>query len=165
MPKTKKPCPACKNVEPSRGADEICYRCEDLLKTARLLSEQQEREFPAVRLVPEQPHWLPRIWRSEADREAQEAFLAVCRMIGKHLPKQHAKPLISKQESSWSSDTNIYAFQEGIPEMLDRLYNALTKIPDAAYREGKRDGRNLLVRIAEGELSIEDINKVTMAHA
>jgi hypothetical protein len=81
------------------------------------------------------------------------------------LPKAYAKPLLSKQGGLWPSENNVYAFQDAVPAALDRLYNALSKIAKAAYERGKKDGRNLLVRIAEGELSIEDINKVTMARS
>ena len=166
MSRTRKPCPACKNVEPSRGADEICYHCKALMAEARLLNEQREREFPAVRVVPGASHWLPYIhYAGEAGRDTQKAFRALCVLVGKHLASQSCKQLHPEQQSDFPRDDNVYAFQDGVPEALVALYDMIMRAAAAAYKDGYKDGQNLLTRIAKGDMSVEDINKVTMRAA
>lgn len=168
MPRTTKPCPACKEVVSYRKADDVCLECQKLISEAR---EQRERlnakgagKMDAV-AIPKAAHWLQTIYyANRGEYKLQRAFLALAVAIGeKNSAKQdwnEIQPLIEKQDSvNVGSGADLFRFKPGVLKAFRAVYAQVIEDTYFAYRDGKEAGQNLLRGLASGDMTVKEFNR------
>lgn len=166
---SKKPCPGCGEVHPSR--------CEAVLKLGRAEIARRQSEEPEV-VVVACPHenfahslghlaWIP----EELRRTIQKGFIRLVRLLDKGVRDPNAPR--SKTEAvkvfkgsdrlqhtghPYRVDEAIY-MERAVAETIGLLYGSLVEALDAARNDGIDAGKSFLARVAEGEMRLTDLNR------
>ncbi len=160
---TRKPCPGCGEVVPSRKAAEVCWQCKRDLELAAKTKQLKPAGKERVLL----PTWFAlhrgyivddRLGSIDLDK----CILEVLRRAGEEVPLARDKysyvtdsagePLIPPQpERSNSGIVSAVILGEGTIGAVRDLIRKMEVALDAAYREGLRDGRSIIRRLLKGE--------------
>lgn len=162
--RTRKPCPACKEVSSTRPADDICYACKKLIEDGhrfRALNDDREPVFVPIY----DSGWEPSLYcgsSTNADKEFRRLFLGLINVIARdyHSCGSHSEDSVVRSNgycrSTWKT------VPRGAKDLLKNLYLAADGLIKASYRRGKDDGERFIVRLAEGDVSISDFNEATI---
>lgn len=157
---TKKPCPACGEVHPHRSADDICSYCKRLIKEAL---DTRKRLKEDSGLVParlgDAHHWNDTHYhngRSEDIDETGRAIWRLAKAVTIPDPEHRAdwdEGLLGKVNGH--EDSYVLVGKE-TGECLRRLNKSIHVIVENAYKNGFKDGHNLLSRLATGDVTINE---------
>lgn len=153
MSKTRKPCPGCGETV-YRDADKVCNLCQKILEKAR--DEEEFLKGQTDRVVigyAERPYWNADIYtHSKKGDEIRDRFF--------DLVKAAAQPMLYYQTPEFyvlgkmSSYYPVCATMNRMAaEAIRDIYEMLNPILKAEYEAGKKDGHNLLMRLANGDLA------------
>jgi hypothetical protein len=165
MGKTRSACPACKEPGEWRDASDVCTSCRALINEG-LMRRREISQTPDVVIarLPFAAHGLPYILHAP---DARDPFFELLKAISTPAPHEAkggfgaGAVFVAGQKSGWDDGDYVSVRSDLLP-LLDDLYQRILEGAKCAYEEGYNDGANLLVRIAEGELSIAEINKATV---
>ncbi len=164
MARTRKPCPACKQVSPVRPAADVCSKCKKLITEALARREElkQDKELVPTRLG-QAAHWNDTYYyrgrRDDIDKTARAIYLLAKELTVKdpEFRADYGEPgILGKVEGYGESCVLV---DKKIGKLLKELNESIHALVRGAYAEGKDDGRNLLMGLQSGELSMKDFNR------
>lgn len=165
MALTKKPCPGCGRVDPERAANSVCHQCKHDLELSKAykveLELRQKKNLSGIEWIRIPDNWsgLPRFCNDELKLAIYNLILK----LGKPLDKsntqiQRTAELPHKQYSGHY--TNAYnrfvCVPVGVRAALVELFEQIRLSLDSTYASGKRYGRSILHRLADGDISMND---------
>lgn len=168
MSRTRKPCPGCGERVWDREKDKVCSGCQKILDEYGDMVNRVRKPARGLAKValPWAPHALPYIPNAsdyfakiEHGRDFQRAFFELAGLLAKDSTGEHvdkAEWLVPVREAS--QDKVITMPHEVVAE-LRKLYDATIGISEQAYREGHRDGRNIVTGLCTGSLSVKDLEE------
>lgn len=157
----KKPCPACKEFKYGRLTDDICEQCKALIKKARAMDDEirkQSLSGDCVVSFGEYSHYNEYVYlRSHDGQKIRDAFHAIVKAVaaGKSIKSYNADalPMMGKCDSY----SRLYAILPvDLANALADFYKLLSPAFELEYLQGKSDGRNLLMQLAQGEIAPND---------
>lgn len=166
----KKPCPACKAVDPYRPADEICKACAKLIEEAKAAREAARKmggtelvNLPwAAQAMDHIPHSsVP--FGEDYGRNIRSTIYEMLHLIGVQSPgekdKAYSAPSVIGEARSYY-EGGVVRFPKGLQPLFERLYENIIAATENAYAKGYGDGHHMLVRLAKGEMSTEQFNEI-----
>lgn len=178
MKPSSKPCPGCSAKGAYRKADEVCNECKALIKEAKARRNQvaRLRDTEPTKL-PFAPHCLPLIHRFRDFGRGPDVVIThfifdLIHLVGQEInwtaakfppeTRQHHHYLIEGPSGCDSGDSTYWLIPRGLKQMLNSLYSAIQGGSEFAYQEGKQAGHNLIMGLATGETSIDELNEATV---
>ena len=158
MPKTRKPCPSCKEVTwYRRDVGDICENCKNDRKRLEYLEGQFAKingESAQVYYSPA-PHWNQYFHTHGADDELQRDFYDLAEaLITPYSGEDFEGEINLLGKGSGGSFNNTRGtLRRDAAEAFVRLHQSMQPLLDAVYQAGFRDGNNLLMRLANGDIS------------
>jgi hypothetical protein len=169
-------CPAC-GITPLYWTEElICRQCENDLKRGKLLREELEKQdgekvtcilgtgFLYDHYLPDElkdQHVLysERFWNNSISH-------LILSITGQPVQRNWNPCSKNKSLAIYVSDGTDYIANVSKPqfEAIKYLADWIGAIKHDAYREGLKYGRNLLLNLANGSLSVEDFNDQSAKH-
>jgi hypothetical protein len=153
---TYEKCPGCQtspNDYYRKG--EVCGECLIKLRLARRI-EQMGGSNKVGRRIPEQSHWLPYLYHG---RELQDYFLNLMVACGTPCNFEDTnKSLLAGQDDC----SGYFLYEEKVERCLVELFLKTNDVLKRVYAEGKEHGANLLMQLAEGEITANDFNERTI---
>ncbi len=169
---TRKPCHGC-GESPGpffRAADSVCGSCKELMEDGRKYRTRLDAEADVVhKSLPHAPHSFPYIHNGYVDYKDnhpgvfQGAFYELA--IRLSVPGECAKGrkrLVSMRDSAFDGGNTVVALPSDVANLLDTLYCSANDMVQAGYANGHKDGHRFVVGLADGSVSIDDFNKVTL---
>ena len=173
---SSKPCPGCAQVKEWRPAAEVCGDCKITLARATWLEEQLALSASDVLVVYGKHSHGNQYLRSQAHmpggresagRVLMEHFQKLARAASRPAPKTsdlqdgtHIE-ILGKPNSGGYAVSVEGVMPESLATAIRDLRQAVEEALAAEYAQGKRDGHNLLLRLAEGDISATDFNAKT----
>lgn len=161
------PCPGCGAKGEMRKAAEVCPQCKFLITEAKARRAQVKRlkETEPTRL-PFAPHCLPALYRPdrESARTIQGFVFDLVHLVTFPPETNHNSHYIINGSSGCDSSGRTYwLIPVGLKKILNDLYAAIQTGSESAYQEGKENGHNLIMGLATGETTIDELNEATIA--
>lgn len=172
MARVTKPCPACKTTEYPRAADGICSECERTIAWAKMRREDDaKKNGEEISVVTKEVHYaLPRYFVSHGrvqdntdqllSRALHALIMTMVRKGGRHDATMRVPEPPKDNMGNSIHDWKMYVvMRKDQAEAVNALDKAMreftTELADDAYNEG----RNLLLSIASGDMSINELNE------
>jgi hypothetical protein len=179
----KGPCHGCGQGE-NHEKDQVCHRCKRLLAIARESLEQAARAEAEGTLKPFT--WVGVAWAMPGyygmgvdGRQVQQAMFGIVAALSRLMPEGTSQGEYPGGDSSQPFDYWPAVIQGGRDDYRDwrrvvqmrpvdqaavqALDTAMREAIGAAYDAGKKAGRNLLMGLASGEVSVGKFNAATVA--
>ncbi len=181
---TRKPCPGCGQVVQNRRANQVCTDCKQALSAWAKHKAKQDQQKDLITIeLSEYPHWSPTFTAGashtthEIKSTLQETFwkllrnLVVDEVDGWRATHAAEEPLAvprGLKDIAYPAIDNDRLFQSGatywrIPrsslQLIRTLWDAAARFGEQCYQDGVDHGRNLLLQLGNGELSIGDFSK------
>jgi len=162
---TKKPCPACKTVHPERRSDEICHECSKLIKEA--IDHRKCVKKGKIHAIFDtwEPHHNETYYRGSESDDGDETARAIWELAKAVSVPYHdytndesdeSPPALLGKCNMIYHPENQVLIDPDVAEALIRLNRAIHKLSNGAYENGKRYGHSLLVRLASGEIGVNE---------
>lgn len=182
MAHVTKPCPACKTTEHFRdSATDICRHCKKELEFARKCRERDatiEAEKGDVEAVTVNSYYgiggyyhhpqgsLPHVAQERLQKAIFRIMLILgCNRIDDHyhlgdLKKRLTVPKMNeKKERAWEYFRSTQTMQKTHAEAFNELEESIREAIKAMADEAYENGRNLLLSIAGGHVSMNELNE------
>lgn len=167
MPRgSKKPCPGCNKVDPWRPASEVCSECKRALKRAAYLEEQLSKiEADEVMVTyGARAHWNSyiRTRSGKAGRELMGLFFNLAEAVSKPSTAHWTKSefdLLGPPGSRGA--TRHVTMPRSVAVAIRNLRLAVVRALELEYEAGKDHGHKLLLRLAEGDISMNEFDQRT----
>lgn len=174
------PCPGCKATGKYRFKDEVCNDCKALFAEVEAYRAELKRLLtdPAIIAVdtpePNRPHDLPYIHMCGSDNcdELHRAMLALVHgagvSIGFRAPSEWGESYYQrigvevdavKVVSGQKGGDHALLLQRSVHEAFKRLYSAIESAVTHAYREGHEEGRDLLMSLHAGDITLAEMEE------
>jgi hypothetical protein len=159
MRRIKKPCPGCGEPDLYREPDKVCRECRRLLDRVKAIEISEaagENNLVGVQFG-ERYHWNEYIY-TRGDFESRvimEAFFNLARAAAKpslNSVNDYDKDILILGRYDRGGETRSL-MDKGIAEAIRDLRELIDPLIDSAYKAGKEDGHNLLMRLATGDLA------------
>lgn len=161
---SQKPCPGCGGTKAYRKSDEVCTDCKSLLKRAQWMDEQLSKlgDDEVIVAIGQRSHWNAYIHsKSGKGRDLQEIFHRLALSASRPALAYHAEfELLGKIDNGGRMYVKM---PRPLAEAIKDLRSAIQPALEAEYEAGKADGHNLLMRLANGDLSVNEYMKKTEA--
>ncbi len=183
---TRKPCPGCGQVKSYRPAAEVCGECRQDLELARAVHGRRLREASgengkrAFRIAePGWAHFYPYVYCGQGGGDAggrfRDAFDALVTALAEPITWDDLPERID-EDGTEHLDKGIERlvggdrdYEQHEPALLPQaaglalreLYAAVQAVSAEALENGRGEGRQLLVGLATGRLSVGEFNKKT----
>lgn len=162
---TNDPCHGCGEIG-MRRKDQVCVKCAALLAPARKReSEIEERGQDAAEpfFLQEKAYALPYIGHCERDPVLQ-AFFDLSMLVSEptSLWPESSKsvwPFSGRDRGDWAVPRLVRPL---VAAALRALFSAVRTALDEAHAKGHQQGRDLLRRLASGEMTADDFNNQAM---
>lgn len=156
--RTRRPCPGCGEINPYREPEKVCSTCRNQLLLVDELKAEIEKIAPdEIRThIGECPHWNQRI-RFD-DGLLRKLFHQLVMLAKRHEVERSryaSEGILGKIDLGASIDIII---RKDIADVISTLRIAVESALQAAYQDGKSDGHKLLMRLAAGDISINEFN-------
>lgn len=157
----KNPCPECGEIDIFRKTGEICRECKRLINLARMIEDEQkklEEDSVFVRFSDtyhwnEYIHTKGREYRSEDPRKVLTRLaISVSKLVISPEWRQEALYVLGKRDPS-SGSGKVWIMKRETAEAIQDLREMIPELIDSAYAQGKKDGSNLLLRLASGDMA------------
>jgi len=173
MGHTRKPCPACGQVQCTRRKDDICNQCQnDLKELADLRAAAAQEELHMrhrVRVnICATPHYMHEVRAGrgpeadQASRDFSKTFIALAQACGSkagtdisgHMDAWLVKP----RETIW--DKNEYHLTQDCAVHLRKLYELVHTLVQLAIEDGEDTMRQYFNNLVRGDISLETFSEV-----
>lgn len=163
---TKKPCHGC-GLGGNRPQDKVCAECRRLMEDGKLyrrqLKKDESREFYQMVW---RDYVLPHIFmggshRSDAADEFKQKFFELLKVLGDEVKGEYRtgkEPLILGTESF----EGVVSMRKEVRDLLNDCYHLVLEIANQAQENGLQKGHSFLLRLAKGEVSVEQYNEATV---
>jgi hypothetical protein len=173
---TFKPCPGCREEKGYRGVNDVCSDCQALLRLGRAVKQEDEAKAEAgklFRLTEEWPSFYIPSGDPSTGRKLRKAFEVLARASLKAV-RSRKDPYTKDVESLPPTSNLCHYFSTHDPRATvwtgtARLAAAIVDLDDqvrkalALSREiGEQEGSNLLMQIAQGKLSVNDLTEASI---
>lgn len=166
MSRTRKPCPACKEVDPRRPAGDVCYSCKRLLAASRMIEEQQAKKFELQYQVPNVSRYFPYVPHTSLGiRDSfRKAFFDVVTSLSviPAVPDGPGEVLIPGTDGGYDNRTSTVYIDSADKDTMRNLYAAVIGIAREAYAKGKGDGQDFIRGMCAGEVTVNQFNEATL---
>jgi len=169
MARVTKPCPACKSTKYPRDKDGICTECEHIIAWAKMRqADDTKKNGEEVSITTkEMPYAMPRYNYKHGDVNGG---------IEEKVPKAMHTLIMTMARKGGDYNNNFYVpawikttynpYEHKIPMIMRKDQAEAVNALDDAFREfvaavsqaGYEEGRNLLLSIAGGKISMDEIN-------
>lgn len=162
---TRKPCPGCGVRHSSRSADKVCYSCEALLEEARGHRQEERGGKKRPYYYTSVARWMKYYGATHLEfdrvRELQACMRdLVCAIVekssGKAFDYGEVPPLFSVGFDQGQYGMEIGLFDPKVAVALDRFDLFLRKLLTDVSYAGEDHGRDLLMQLNDGSLSMDD---------
>lgn len=172
MSLTKAPCPACKVVDKYRHVTDVCSGCQRLLREALAARDALEHLEGTELVVTGEPtaHWwegyyesLPSCCSHNTRDEIRKAYVKLVYLLG--TTTDEYVPFDDRRLYSlgkWESSSISMRFKPAALKALRNLDEAIRKSLMETYEYARREGHNILLELARGELSVDEFNQQTL---
>lgn len=156
---SKKPCPGCGEVVYGRAVKDVCRKCEVLLERAGWMEEQLSKldDDEIVVSFGRVAHWNEYIHtHSGVGRDLMDDFQRVA-LAGSRpsLTYKAEFDLLGPIEFCGAEHAVMFrSLAEAVRDLWKNVQNALQQ----EYKQGKKDGSNLLKRLADGDLAVNEFD-------
>lgn len=160
----KEPCDGCGRTDQYRRKDQICYDCKKILEEAWEIAELKQNPKGKVTVyVPQASHWLKYIRHPGTENDPRGPLHRLALSIGEILPA-HPQVEIEELEGKDCSRSSCYAVTMPADALtaLREVIASLEECVKAAYKEGHREGRDLLRSLAKGKTTVKQFNNDAM---
>lgn len=169
MARVTKPCPACKSTEYPRDKDGICSECERIIAWAKMRqADDAKKNGEEISVMTKERHYaLPRYnyehghIKGDTEEKVSKALhtllMTMMRRGGDHNIDLYVPAAIKKSYSpyEWRIPMIIRKDQA---EAVNALDDAFREFVAAVSQAGYEEGRNLLLSIAGGKISMDELN-------
>lgn len=159
---SSKPCPGCGEVDSSRPAKEVCRACKHLLQRAKWLEEELSKlgDDKVVVKFGKLPHWNEYIHtKSDVGRGLMDIFQRLAE-AGSCPSAVHSSEFRLLGKIDAFSGARYAVMLSPLAEAIRDLRVAVGEALKLEYEQGKKDGHNLLFRLASGDLSGNEFNAI-----
>lgn len=182
---TYDPCHCCGSTLHQRPKDRICSDCVKLVADAQAIRQAQDSQAASGEAMPfythERDYALPYLAHVDRDLGLQAAFLKLSELLStptKDRPPMVPDPRVKSPhdykitEDKWFlwGSNNIRSgdwvcqrtFSPAIAEAIRTLFLKTREAIEQAYKNGHKDGRNLLMQLAGGEITTNQLNETAL---
>lgn len=170
MARVTKPCPACKSVEFPRHADGICSECERLIKFAKKKYAEDQADADMIDVETKEVFYalpgyyglahasIPSKYHDQLKKAIHGLIMATSHsggyQGGLRVP-EWPKGQEGHGVHDWRLDRRMKRTTAEAVNAVDKAIREVLKFVDADAYE---NGRNLLMQIASGSISMEELN-------
>lgn len=160
---SKKPCPGCGRVSPYRPANSVCASCRTLIELGKIHKAEravgEEKSDVEWICVPVDWSFLPRFGTDELVIAIHKLML----LIGKALYQEDVRFVYNanvphKEYGGHYTDTyttNV-CVPKGTRDVLSNIIEQIRVSLNKSYDDGAAYGRNMVRRLADGDVSVKD---------
>lgn len=179
MPRTHKPCPACGGTDSIRdSAKGICRKCKGLIAFAiqrqkddallngkEVLIKTKERDYAIPGYYPKVTVPLPSDVTSRLKRALYTSIMAQSRPAAGGYPNEALQAAVEVPSLRGYSGSSVYEWsclrwmRKDQAEAMVELDAAMRAVLEAATAAGYEKGQNLLLSVAAGDVSVNELNK------
>ncbi len=169
MGRVTKPCPACKGTEYPRSADGICSECERIIRWAKMRQEDDaKKNGEEISVMTKEVHYaLPRYFaghgrvphaiEEKLSRALHVLIMTMARKGGSHNASLQVPEWPKGRDGSWEWKVPMI-MRKDQAEAINALDKAFREFIASLSDESYEEGRNLLLSIAAGKLSMDELN-------
>ena len=161
--RSKKPCPGCKKIKLGRSANDVCDDCAQLLHKAEWMEKElSPSDNEIVISFAKRSHWNKYLFtKAKTGQNLMDIFQRIAEAGSQKTTSQSTEFQLLGKIDGWrsSSDTTYRTMSKLLAEAVQDLRIAVEQALELEYKQGKKDGHNMLIRLADGDLSINDFNK------
>ncbi len=160
---SQKPCPGCGEIRSNRRTSEVCWQCEKDLAYAKRVRQELAAAGEAI-IVSFGDRDYANGYISTRDRESgnrlRELMFNLAKSVSVPANVFHAdmENLLGKDDGS--SMRTYASMNLKTARVINILYGAIQEALKAEYEAGKVDGHNLLMRLASGDLAMNEFDKI-----
>lgn len=148
----------------------MCSKCENLIRAGRAVEEQKGRKEAKGRIVvlcaewpPIQVYGAPEIARKLEGAMRELAKCALTPVPAPHVRYERDLPKVPPHHgrtyfTTDPSGETYWKAPKRTTDAITALDDALREALRAIYEEGKREGSNLLMQLAKGEISVRELS-------
>lgn len=158
---SSKPCPGCEKTETSRPAKEVCRHCKNLLKHAAWMEAQMSKlaDDEIVVRYGKRANWNEYIYsHSDEGRKLMDIFQRIA-MAGSMPSVMFSAEFNLLGETEGAGAAQYAKMTRPLAEAIRDLRIAVCEALKAEYQAGKKDGHSFVMRLASGDLSINEFDK------
>lgn len=165
---TTKACHGCGTAGAPRPVDEVCGRCRELLRAGAAAGQEKESPGRLYRLTAEWPSFY------SAGSSTVRLGKAIA-LVARAAMKPHRTPPYADQVcelppaggqvnyfSTYDERATTWRGSRKFAEALQALDFEIREALSRAYAAGKQDGSNLLLSIASGEVTVNDLTRASL---
>lgn len=162
------PCPGCGKTDMRRPADRVCSECIVKIAEHSSVMRSAEQVEGVVVALPFAAHALPHLSydRCPFDKPRRKSVqdlvydltLALSTTADFKADAKMAYPAWPRSDDRSSSSNYWRKINPNILEILRELYVAIRDMSDKAHEKGKEDGSHFLVRLASGDVKMNELN-------
>lgn len=182
---TYEPCHCCGGTLHQRPKDSICSDCKKLVADAQAMRDAVDAQAASGEAMPfythERDYALPHIPNVGSNDGLKQAFHKLSELVSTPTterppmvrdPGKFARPTDKITEDKWFlwASNNLRShdwtcqrtFNPAVADAIRTLFLATRDATDKAYKEGHRDGRDLLMQLAAGEITMDKLNDTAL---
>lgn len=172
MARVTKPCPACKGTDYPRAADGICSECQRTIAWAKMRqADDAKKNGEEISVMTKEVHYaLPRYFTKHGSvsshvteklsKALHALIMTMARKGGSHQAEMHVPEWPKDREHYGIHDWRMpVVMRKDQAEAVNALDKAFREFTEAVSEESYEEGRNLLLSIAGGKISMDELNK------
>lgn len=168
---TFKPCPGCGSTR-YRLVKDVCDDCKATLRVGRTVTQEEQTKAEAVKLYRLTKEW-PSFYAPNGGDELRHAFEALARVVMRPV-RSKKDPLDQDVEelpptcdlvhyfSTNPEGSSVWTSSRRVAAAITKLDLAVRKALAACKELGEQDGSNLLLQIASGKISVNDLTEASI---
>lgn len=172
MARVTKPCPACKGTDYPRAADGICSECQRIIAWAKMRqADDAKKNGEEISVMTKEVHYaLPRYFTKHGSVSSlvTEKLSKALHTLIMTMARKGGSYQATIQVPEWpkgSEGSSIYDWKMPVimrkdqAEAVNDLDKAFREFVAAVSEAGYEEGRNLLMSIASGKISMAELNE------
>lgn len=169
MARVTKPCPACRGTTYPRAVDGICSECQRIIAWAKMRqADDEKKNGEEISVVTKEVHYaLPRYHyehghiEHDIDDCLSKAMHALIMTMARKGGAYNATEWVPPEDAYGSRRHELRAYmvmRKDQAEAVNALDKAFRAFVAAVSEAGYEEGRNLLLSIAAGKISMDELN-------
>jgi len=178
IPQTKEPCPLCKESHWNRDRNKLCDNCLTEIERFRKFEQDTIKARGPMKL-----YWAnsgPSFFNDESSfdegRALPDRFRELVFLLGEPKPTdvyedRYKYPLLPTYKNGRVNHTSdlaadqLLSFKPEVAEALQKLYERIEINLGLTHSDGVNEGKNILLQLARGEMSVKELQAADMKHA
>jgi hypothetical protein len=170
MARVTKPCPSCKGTTYPRDVDGVCSECERLIRYAKRKHAEEQADADMIDVETKEVHYaIPYYGTAHASvpsnvRDPLTKAMHALIMTTSHSGGSQGGPLVPEypkgKEHYGIHEWKTYRrMKRTTAEAVNALDKALRDVLEFVDADAYENGRNLLMQIASGSISMNELNE------